>query len=87
MPARRVSAPRRSFTRAELAAFDGSVEGRPILVAYDGWVYDVTDSFPWRKGWHWACARAGRDETAKMAGAPHGPEMLRRVRRVGRLVD
>jgi predicted heme/steroid binding protein len=50
-------------------------------------MYDVTGSFPWHGGGHWACARAGCDETGKMAKAPRGPEMLKRVRRVGRLVD
>ncbi len=79
--------PLKGFTRADLAKFDGSVEGRPILVACGGWVYDVTGSSPWHKGRHWACAHAGRDETRKLSKAPHGPEMLARVPRVGRMID
>ena len=74
------------FTQESLAGFGGTVPGRRILVAHAGWVYDVTRSFPWYGGRHWACARAGRDETAKFAGAPHGTEVLARVRRVGVLV-
>jgi predicted heme/steroid binding protein len=76
-----------TFTRAALAACDGSVPGRKVLVAYDGVVYDVTGSYPWHGGRHWGCARAGRDQSGLMANAPHGREMLARVKRVGRLVD
>ena len=71
------------FTSAELAEYNGSVEGRPILVAYRGQVYDVTNSFPWRKGFHWGCARAGQDVSDKMGAAPHGPELLERIPCVG----
>jgi len=77
----------RRFQRSELAKFDGRQEGVPILVAYRGLVYDVTESYPWRKGVHWACASAGRDETGKMAKAPHGPELLGRVPCIGWLID
>lgn len=77
----------RVFTRKELARYDGSVPGRPVLVAFEGRVYDVTESFPWRRGIHWACARAGEDATGKMARAPHDRGMLRRVPCVGRLAD
>lgn len=80
-------APERLFTQAELADFDGSVAGRPVLVAFEGRVYDVTDSYPWRKGIHWGCAHAGRDETAKMERAPHDARLLARVPCVGRLGD
>lgn len=79
-------APARLLTVAELAEFDGSAKDRPVLVAYDGWIYDVTNSFPWAGGRHWACARAGRDETEKMKAAPHGPELLDRLSCVGRLI-
>ncbi len=77
----------RVFTRASLAEYDGTVPGRPVLVAYDGSVYDVTGSYPWHGGVHWACARAGRDQSGLMENAPHGTEMLARVKRVGRLAE
>ena len=75
------------FTRKMLADYDGSVPGRPVLVAHDGRVYDVTGRTPWYGGRHWACARAGRDETGKMNPAVHGREMLARVPCVGVLAD
>jgi len=74
------------FTPERLAEFSGVVPGRPVLVAYAGSVYDVTGSYPWYGGRHWACARAGRDETGKFARAPHGTEVFARVPRVGVLV-
>ena len=77
----------RRYTRRELAACHGRTGGRPVLIAYAGKVYDVTDSFPWRFGFHWACAYAGQDLTEKMKDAPHGPELLERVPCVGVLTD
>lgn len=74
------------FTREDLAQCDGR-EGWPILIAYEGRVYDVTGSFPWRNGFHWGCAHAGRDVTDRIGVAPHGPDLLLRVPCIGWLVD
>lgn len=84
MPAS-LQTPRR-FTRAELARYGGAIPGVAVLIAYQGKVYDVSESFPWRKGFHWGC-RAGRDLTAELQRAPHGPEMLQRVPCVGVLEE
>jgi predicted heme/steroid binding protein len=77
----------RRFTRAELALYDGRNSTRPTLVAFRGKVYDVTHSYPWAGGVHWARLYAGEDQTGKMIFAPHGEEMLERVPCVGVLED
>jgi predicted heme/steroid binding protein len=77
----------RTYTRAELAAHDGSDAARPVLIAYQGKVYDVTKSFPWAKGSHWGEVRAGEDLTGRLKESIHGEEMLARVPCVGVLVD
>lgn len=75
----------RVFTSEELAAYDGSVSGRPILIGYKGHVYDVTGRFMWMAGRHF-WLRAGCDLTGRMTDSPHGEEILERVPRVGILV-
>ncbi len=72
------------FTPEELAGFDGA-DGRPAYVAYDGNVYDVSESFLWKAGAHQGGHRAGRDLTNDLARAPHGPEFLQQFPLVGRL--
>lgn len=85
--ARASAAGLRRYTRAELAAAHGRDGAEPILIAYEGRVYDVTASFPWRRGFHWACVFGGEDLTGMLDLAPHGPEMLERVPCVGWLSD
>ena len=63
----------RSFTLRELADYDGR-EGGEAFVAFEGKVYDVTDSPMWNDGEHEAEHLAGQDLTAAMADAPHGAE-------------
>ena len=76
----------RRYTRVELARFDGSEPGRPVLIAYDGKVYDVTASFMWMGGRHF-WKRAGHDLTGEMEESPHDRSMLERAVLVGVLVD
>ena len=75
----------RVFTKDELAKYDGS-DGI-AYVAYNGKVYDVSQSFQWRKGIHQIIHHAGRDLTAVLKQAPHGPEMLDKFTVVGRLEE
>ena len=72
------------FTLDELAKFDGS-EGRPAYVAYQGIVYDVSQSFLWKGGKHQGLHRAGKDLTSELERAPHGMDFLERFSVVGRL--
>lgn len=74
------------FTRASLTLFDGAAMGRPVLVAYRGFVYDVTESFMWMNGrhfWH----RAGRDLSRALKEAPHGEDLLAGMPKIGVLID
>ncbi|HHL40299.1 MAG TPA: hypothetical protein ENJ37_07325 [Deltaproteobacteria bacterium] len=70
------------FCPATIEPFDGR-DGRPAYVAYEGRVFDVTDSALWRGGEHMARHRAGRDMTAELKKAPHGPEMLEKAKLIG----
>jgi predicted heme/steroid binding protein len=76
----------RRFTLEELSLYDGR-NGAPAYVAYAGIVYDVSRSYHWRGGRHWASHRAGSDLTAELADAPHGVENLARFPAVGILVS
>jgi len=76
----------RRFTLEELKQYDGR-EGRPAYIAYRGKVYDVTDSYLWLGGDHQGQHEAGKDVTNEMAFAPHGEEVLERVKLVGVLVS
>ena len=79
--------PKRRFTRAELALYNGRNANLPMLIAYKGRIYDVTHSYPWAGGVHWARLRAGEDHTGNLIAAPHGEDMLERVPCVGVLED
>ncbi len=76
----------RRFTAEELASYDGR-DGRPAYVAYEGKVYDVTESFLWKDGRHQAMHDAGLDLTRALLGAPHGADLLARCPQVGVLVE
>jgi predicted heme/steroid binding protein len=75
----------RKFTLEELKNYDGK-DGRPAYIAYKGKVYDVTDDFLWAGGDHQGEHAAGRDLTEEMALAPHGDDVVERVKLVGVLV-
>jgi predicted heme/steroid binding protein len=76
----------RIFTERELRQFDGT-RGRPVYIAYDGIVYDVTASSLWRGGLHKDLHYAGTDLTRTLRKAPHTAEVFTHatVKRVGRL--
>ena len=60
----------KEFTLEDLADFDGQ-DGRPAYVAYEGIVYDVTESAMWTDGDHEGQHTAGRDLTTEHEDAPH----------------
>ena len=74
----------RTFTREELSKYDGK-DGRAAYVAYMGKVYDVSQSFHWKKGIHQVMHHAGHDLTEDFKGAPHSPELLDKFPMVGEL--
>lgn len=69
------------FTLDELAKNDG-LDGRPAYYAYQGVVYDVTDSPLWKLGKHFSHF-AGRDLSNAMSGAPHGEDIVKSQKVVG----
>ncbi|MDZ4180012.1 MAG: cytochrome b5 domain-containing protein [Coriobacteriia bacterium] len=60
----------KEFTFEDLAAYDGK-DGRQAYVAYEGVVYDVTESAMWGDGEHEAMHQAGVDLTQEHDDAPH----------------
>jgi predicted heme/steroid binding protein len=74
----------RKFTVSELAQFNGK-NGNPAYVGYKGKVYDVTESYQWADGEHLG-HMAGKDLTDQMEIAPHGEDVMERMKIVGILV-
>ena len=70
------------FTKEELSKYDGT-SGLPILIACDGKVYDMTESYHWRGGKHHAFHEAGQDMTEFKTNAPHGFHLLEKFPIVG----
>ena len=60
----------KEFTAEELATYNGQ-NGQPAYVAYDGKVYDMSDSPMWEDGDHEGMHYAGADLTAEHDDAPH----------------
>lgn len=64
------------FNAEELAKYDG-VDGNPAYVAYEGYVYDVSDIKAWKDGIHQGKHKAGFDYTEVLNNqAPHSPKNL-----------
>jgi predicted heme/steroid binding protein/uncharacterized membrane protein len=76
----------KTYTREELAEFDGQ-DGRPSYVAVDGVVYDVSGSALWRGGNHVRAHDAGADLSREITMAPHPKDRLERLVRVGVVAD
>ena len=66
----------------ELAQKDGK-EGRPVYIAHQGRIYDVSRSNLWKTGSHMKRHPSGKDLTVDIGAAPHGPEVLERYPQVG----
>lgn len=63
------------MTAEKLKEYDGT-NGKQAYVAYDGKVYDVTQSRLWKDGVHKRIHQAGMDLTEAMASAPHAAEVF-----------
>ena len=72
----------KEFSREELAKYNGK-EGQPVYIAYDGKVYDVSESKLWKTGNHMRRHQAGTDLTEDIGGAPHGIEVFEKFPQVG----
>ena len=75
----------REFSLEELAKADGK-DGRPSYIAYQGKVFEVSDSKRWKNGSHMRRHAAGADLTADLQAAPHGEEVFERFPQVGTLL-
>lgn len=78
-------AEQRKITRQELEENNGK-NGKPAYFAYDGKVYDVSQSSFWIDGDHLGMHQAGKDLTAELEMAPHREENFSRVKLIGDLV-
>ncbi len=74
----------RKFTLEELRQYDGK-NGKPAYIAFNGKVYDVTDSILWGDGEHFGLHKAGLDTSDGLASAPHGDEKLGAITLIGEL--
>ena len=75
----------KKLTIKDLEGYDGK-NGKPAYVAYQGKVYDLSQSTLWSGGEHMGMHQAGKDITEELELAPHGEETLERVKLVGKLV-
>lgn len=73
----------KEFDSETLAAFNGKQEGKPVYVAREGKVFDVSASKLWKGGTHMKRHQAGNDLSVDFAAAPHGEEVFERVVQVG----
>ena len=76
--------PERKFKVEELKNYDGT-NGKPAYIAFKGKVYDVTKIDLWAGGEHQGLHEAGKDLTEEIADAPHGEEVLKSAKLVGKL--
>ena len=72
----------KEFTADELSSFNGK-EGRPVYIAFQGKVYDVSKSPLWSKGLHMNRHPAAKDLAGEISAAPHGIEVFDRYPQVG----
>ena len=77
----------RTFTGKELEEYNGK-NGKLAYIAYQGKVYDVSQSALWRRGEHMGLHETGKDLTDELELAPHREEVLERasLKLVGKLV-
>jgi len=75
----------KKVTKQELEENNGQ-NGKPAYFAYQGKVYDVTQSGLWTDGDHLGMHQAGKDLTGELDAAPHREENFARVKYVGTLV-
>jgi predicted heme/steroid binding protein/uncharacterized membrane protein len=74
----------KEFDPESLSRFSGK-DGQPAYISHKGRIIDVSASKLWKTGLHMKLHPAGRDLTADISAAPHGPEVLDRYPQVGTL--
>jgi predicted heme/steroid binding protein/uncharacterized membrane protein len=72
----------KEFTSEELTSFNGK-GGKPVYIAFQGKIYDVSGSRLWSSGLHMNRHPSGKDLTGEISAAPHGLEVFERYPQVG----
>ncbi len=72
----------KEFDLESLKELNGK-DDKPVCIAHQGRVIDVSNSKLWKTGLHMKRHEAGRDLTADIEAAPHGLEVLDRYPQVG----
>ena len=73
------------LTIEDLTAFDGK-DGRPAYFAFEGKIYDATQSKLWKQGMHMGRHNAGNDLSEALSLAPHGREKVTAITTTGELI-
>lgn len=71
------------YTRSQLALHNGQDKPQ-IWVAFEGLIYEVTESRLWLNGKHYE-HWAGQDLTEELADAPHTAQVFERFKVIGKL--
>ena len=74
----------RKITKKQLSLRNGQ-DHSSIWVAYNGWVYDLTDSRMWRNGTHYE-HWSGQDLTDELGDAPHTNDVFKKFTPIGELI-
>ena len=75
----------KSYTRQQLSLRNGQDKAE-VWVAVNGLIYDVTESRYWKTGRHYD-HWAGQELADELAQAPHLPDVIKKFKIVGRLLD
>jgi predicted heme/steroid binding protein len=73
----------KEYTLEELSEYNG--KNGKVYIAYEGQVYDVSNSYLWEDGTHQGLHDSGKDLTQEMDESPHGPEVFKDYPVVGTL--
>ena len=68
---------------SEELLLDNGKDGKPVYIAFQGKVYDVSKSPLWSKGLHMNRHPSGKDLSGEISAAPHGTEVFERYPQVG----
>lgn len=72
------------YTKSQLALRNG--QDKPMIwVAYQGIIYEVTESRLWKNGKHYE-HWAGQDLTEELEHAPHSESVFKKFKIIGKLI-
>lgn len=76
----------KEFDLTSLAEFNGK-DGKPVYIAYQGRVFDVSASKLWKGGLHMNRHHAAQDLSTELQAAPHSEEVFERYPQIGILTE